>query len=89
MDTVLLVNNKGDVFQLEPPSETLYQIFERTLNRSDFFDDFFDTKLNRVSNSSWCFWSITTDFQIKLYVYKSNSPIQVIVYTYENKVSTK
>ncbi len=86
MDTVLLVDERGDVFQLEPPNETISQIFERSLNGSDFFDGFFDTKLNRVSNSSWCFWSISTDFQIKLYVYKTTSPIQVVVYSYESKV---
>jgi hypothetical protein len=88
MDSVVLVDSQGNAFRLEPPNEKMSQIIESNLDiRSDeFFDIFHATKLNRVSNCSWCFWSITADFEIKLFVYKTAFPIQVVVSSYENKV---
>ena len=88
MDSALLLDVRGNLFRVEPPNEKLTQISDGSFGRSDegYFDFPGDTKLNRVSNCSWCFWSITADFAIRLFVYKPVLPIQVLVCSYENQV---
>lgn len=67
MDQVLLIDEDGGLFKLEPPDSNIQRLNENTI------------RLNRVSSSEWCFWSISSDFEIFLYVYERQAPIQAIV----------
>lgn len=78
MEKVLLIDKEGYLFNLEPPDEKLIPI-------KDIFSPC--NRLIRVSNSNWCFWAITSDFECKLYVYKVESYIQITEETYENQVN--
>lgn len=80
MDNVLMLNNEGKLFYLEPPSPSLYQEFDDAGIAS------FESKLNRVSNADWCFWAISVDFEVKLFVYDRDDPIQVNECVVENHV---
>lgn len=80
MDNVLLLNNEGKLFYLEPPSPNLYREFDDTVIPP------FESTLNRVSQSDWCFWAISVDFEVKLFVYDRDEPIQVNECVVENQV---
>lgn len=77
MDRVLLIDNEGNLFKLEPPNENLTLIYDKVSNTK---------RLNRVSNCEWCFWAIDSDFEVRLYVYQRKFPIQVLEQTHENQV---
>lgn len=79
MDRVTMIDQNGHLYFIEPPSSTVYELFDRNLNAPE-------RVINRVSNSEWCFWAITADFEVCLYVYQRTFPIQAIVSTYQNQV---
>ncbi|CAF1110833.1 unnamed protein product [Brachionus calyciflorus] len=74
MDKLLLIDKEGNLYNLEPPDETLKLIENNNFNR-----------LNRVSNSDWCFWCINSDFECQLYVYRPFNYIEIVEETYENQ----
>lgn len=77
MDRVLLIDEEGNLFKLEPPNEYLVHIYDKVN----------DTKrLNRISNCDWCFWAIDSDFEVKLFVYARKYPFEIQEQTYENQV---
>lgn len=80
MDNVLFLNKEGKLFNLEPPSPYLYSIFDDSQTAS------YETILNRISNTDWCFWAISANFEVKLFVYDRDDPITVNECVYENQV---
>ena len=74
-----MIDQNGNLFFIEPPNTMIYELFDRDLNAPE-------RSINRVSNSEWSFWAITADFEVCLYVYQRNFPIQAAVSTYENQV---
>lgn len=84
MDNVLLLNSEGKPFNLEPPNKYLQPIFdERTTKRSRIAS--YESTLNRISNSDWCFWAISAGFEVNLFVYDRDEPIQVNECVVENQ----
>ncbi len=78
MDRVTMIDQNGRLFFMEPPHAVVYELFDRDLAAPE-------RAINRVSNSEWCFWAVTADFEVCLYVYQRNFPIQAVVATYENQ----
>jgi hypothetical protein len=74
MDRVLVIDQLGKLSYIDPPNEYIVSL------------DDSNRKFNRVSSSDWSIWSITSDFEICVYIYQRNFPIQVLVSTYENQV---
>lgn len=79
MDRVTSIDQNGRVFFIEPPSTTVFELFDRNLDAEERI-------INRISGCEWAFWSITADFEVCVYVYQRNFPIQASVSTYENQV---
>ena len=73
MDKIYLIDMNGRLFSVEPPNHVLSEL---RLNK----------RLNRRSSCEWCFWAISSDMEVHLYVYARKSPIAVCVTTYENQV---
>lgn len=80
MENVLFLNNEGKLFNLEPPNIGMQPKFDENVTAS------YETALNRISNSSWCFWAISAEFEVKLFVYDRDDPIQVNECIFENQV---
>lgn len=78
MDRVTMVDQNGRIYFFEPPNTMVYELFDRNINAPE-------RTINRVSNSEWAFWAITADFEVCLYVYQRNFPIQAAVSAYENQ----
>ena len=79
IERVLLIDDEGRLFSLNPPHEFLTPLTDS--------GSFYGCKrLIRVSSCDWCFWSISSEFEINLYVYKRNVPIEVAECTFENEV---
>ena len=76
MDRVLALTNEGRLFCLEPPCCELNSIMDDT-------DD--QIRLASVSNSEWCFWAVSFDFEIYLCVYKREHPIEVVDCCFEHQ----
>ena len=74
MDRVYLIDHSGKLFFIEPPNEYIRELI------------YPNKKIIRISQCQYCFWAITADFEINLYIYQKNNPIQVIESTYENQV---
>ena len=79
MDRVTMLDQNGRIFFIEPPSTMMYELFDRDMNAPE-------RVINRISNCEWAFWAITADFEVCLYVYQRNFPIQAVVSTFENEV---
>jgi hypothetical protein len=57
MDRVLLIDNEGQIYEVEPPNQNLNLIVEKNVNS-------FNKRLIRISNCEWCFWGISSDFEV-------------------------
>lgn len=67
MDRVLLIDYEGQVYEVEPPNQNLSLIVEKNLNS-------FNKRLIRISNCEWCFWGISSDFEVlKINFYMINA----------------
>ena len=74
MDAVLLLDQEGSLFRLEPPGELLTPVVE-TADSSQ--ENSYSTRLNRIASSDWCFWAINSDFEIQLFVYERTLQVTV------------
>jgi len=54
-----MIDQTGRLYFMEPPHPVVYELFDRDLNAPD-------RSINRVSNSEWCFWAVTADFEVFL-----------------------
>jgi len=75
MDKVSLIDLDGKLFIAEPPDQLLKELSPSKCKR-----------LNRISSSDWCFWAISSDLEVFLYVNNRENPISANVTTYENQV---
>lgn len=82
LDRVTMVDENGRLFFIEPPNTTMYELFDRNLDAPE-------RVINRVSNCEWAFWAVTSNFEVVLYVYQRQFPIQAEVATFENQVGFK
>ena len=77
MDRVLLIDDEGRVYYVEPPDENVHELLDKNATSKH---------VNRISGCEWCFWAINSDFQVCLFVYDKQSRFEVIEITYENQV---
>ncbi len=80
LDRVTLIDENGRLFFFEPPGLTVYELFDRNLDAPERI-------ISKVSNCEWAFWAVTSDFEVVLYVYQRQFPLQAEISTYENQVN--
>ncbi len=78
-ERVLIIDGDGRLFAINPPHEFLIPLADS----SSFYGS---KRLIRVSSCDWCFWSVSSEFEVNLYVYKRDVPIEVAECTFENEV---
>lgn len=72
MNRLYLIGEEGNILFIEPTNEHL-----ELLN--------LNSNLRKISSNSWCFWCLSSNFQLKLYVPKLIQ-IRFTAETYENQV---
>ena len=82
MDRVSLIDSEGNLYSTEPPIQTMHSIQDQNLDSSSPRN----TRINRISGVEWCFWAISSDLEVQLYVHSRKNPISAVVATYENQV---
>ena len=81
MDKISLIDSDGNLYNSEPPNLSLDLVYDQTSNHSTSIAPRIK-RLNRVSSANWCFWAISSDFEVNLYVHSSKHPISAVVGTY-------
>lgn len=80
MNRIYVLSNDGRIFFAEPSSNS-FELLDYIETSGSMI------KTKRLSSSPWCFWSITSKFRVKLFVYLLDTPLEHQEITFENKVS--
>jgi hypothetical protein len=87
MDRIYLLSFDGRIFYAEPNSVSFELLYVKESSSTDANDII--VKVKKLSSCDYCLWAIDSTFNVNLFVFQSDVPIEHQEVTYENQVNTK